>query len=396
MPLKDGLNMIALHNILNSGIQFAEEFVGKVFQVSVSPEAAQFTTTLDGNNPPYLSGSQPITLTSTGDIEDGIQVQAFGMSAVTNLVGQTAYQDLQNDLCSMSWVYKKTEGGLKIAHGGLLEITMTAKDPKMDLDLYLFRDDGDGKWTCGKNSLVAYSYSDASNEHIKVYFPEDGVYWVAVQGYKVPAKLGTFDIQIRPITGSDLTLRNMPLGAIKANQPVTFNVDYHGPYDYREPTDLEGMIFIGTPSMTDMLEVPVKASPDILLYPAPVLSTSTPWIRQTPATFRLRIQNQGVNPETVDAQVQFPPELVYEIGSASAPGGALGYQADQRLLTWSGPLAGGTTAEITFRASGLLGAPMTKVTVPVQVAGETSKQTWSVAPTFWINAYANLLPLIRR
>src|SRR5690606_33955350 len=107
--------------VLNSGLQFAEQFTGKVFQIASDPGQVIFTSDPDGSTPPYLSGTQKITLTSTGDISEGILIQAFGMSPPIDLLHQFVQQDSSSNICSATWVYNKNGGGLDILNGGLLE-----------------------------------------------------------------------------------------------------------------------------------------------------------------------------------------------------------------------------------------------------------------------------------
>jgi subtilisin family serine protease len=395
-PVQDGLNMISLHNILNSGLQLAEEYAGRVYQLTTNPGKAVITAEAQGNDPAYLSGSQKFTFTSTADIQEGIQIQAFGMSAPIDLPAQTVLQDNPSDYCSASWVYKKQEGGLEIHNGGSLEITTSSATSNMDLDLFLFEDNGNKQWNCGQDKLKTYSINADSNERVKVLFPADGIYWIAVHGNYVPGGQKLFDIRIRSIAGSDLTLEDFPTGVIHANQPVVFTTNYHGKYAYTTPTELDGFLLIGLPSVQDMLEVPIQVQPDILLYPAPAFFANAPWVEQTPEWFNLIIQNQGVNAETVEANIQIPAELLYEPDSAivDVPGGIFTYNAG--ILNWTGPLEGGKKATIRFQASAQSGAQPAHIEVKAQVHGKTSGQDWMRSTWVWVNKYGLLVPIIRR
>ncbi len=394
-PVKDGLNLISLHNVLSSGLQFAEQFIGRAYQVTSDPGQLIFASDPDTSTPPYLSGSQKIVFTSTGDIADGIQIQPFGMSPPIDILDQEVRQDSPSNICSASWIYQRDAGGLDIHNGGVLDITTASADSSLDLDLYLFIDNGDGIWNCSLDTLKAYSINSTADEEIKIYFPEDGKYWVLAHGNRVPGGKKPFDMRIRAISGTDLTLENIPIGPIRANQPVELTVNYHGKYASTSPAALEGLLLIGTPSVQKLLEVPVRAQPTILLSPAPGLWSSSRWVAQTPVTFSLGIQNLGVNLETAQAAIRLPAELVYEYGSASGPGVSR-YDPTAHMLYWECTVGGAEKVIISFRATAQPDQPSKQVEMQAQVKGVTSELEWMVKTTVWINQYGMLLPLIGR
>ena len=392
-PLQDGLNMIVLHNVLNSGLQFAEQVVGSVYQVMSDPAELNIPSVPESIDPPYLSGTQKVTFTSTADISEGIQVQAFGMSPIIELQGQQAQQDSTSNICSASWIYKKDEGGLEIQNGGLLDISTSSTYADLDLDLYLYQDNGDKKWNCSQDTLKTYSIHYSADEQVKIYFPEDGSYWVLVHGNRVPDNQNIFDIRIRSISGTDLTLEEIPMGSIRANQPVEFTVKYHGKYPFTAATELDGFLLIGTPAVPHMLEVPVRVQPTILLYPVPEFSASSRWVAQTPVTFRLAVQNLGSDAETAQSTIQLPQGLVYEPNSASGPG-VIVFDSTARTLSWRGMMDGAKKIELTFRATAQPGVPPQNVELLAEVNGITSSQKWSLKTLVWLNQYGLLFPLI--
>jgi subtilisin family serine protease len=394
-PVKDGLNLIVLHDVLNSGLQFAEPYIGRVFQIASDPGQVVFTLDPDGHTPPYLTGTQKITLTSTSDIREGLQIQAFGMSPPIDLLHQLVQQDSPSNICSATWVYNSNEGGLEIYNGGLLEIATISTASNLDVDLYLFRDNGDGKWNCGKDTLKTYSIGDTAEEKIKIYFPEDGRYWVVVHGNRVPDNQNRFDLRIRSISGTDLTLGNIPMGVVHAGDPVEFTLNYHGNYSSTIPTVLEGLLLIGTPAVPGLLEMPVQAQPTILLRPAPGLRASSRWVAQTPVTFTLAVQNLGANPENTLAHIPLPEELVYAPGSASGPGEII-YDPGSHALSWYGVIGGAERVILSFQATAQPGIPPKRVDLLAQVNGVTSGQEWPTSTAVWINQYGLLFPLVRR
>lgn len=394
-PVQDGLNLIALHNVLNSGLQFAEQVDGRVYQVTSDPGQVTFTSMPDGNDPPYLSGRQAITFTSTADIPEGIQVQAFGMSPPIRMLDQIARQDLSADYCRATWVYQLEEGGLVSRNGGLLDITTTSESSDLDLDLYLFRDNGDGQWRCEEDTLDVYSVGAGADERIKIYFPDDGRYWVVVHGYQVPPNQNRFDLSIRLIDGADLTLENMPVGPVRANQAVTFTVNYHGSYSYPTPTELNGFLLIGTPATPNLIEVPVQAQPSILIYPAPALWTHSLAVAQIPVKFEMAVQNQGIQAETIQALIRLPGELMYQPGSAGEPED-FQYDPVQHTLYWEGQLGGKERITRAFWATAKPGVPPGQVEIRGEVSGVSSGQEWEVKTMVLINRYILVLPMIGR
>ena len=394
-PVKEGLGIVAMHNVLNGGTQLAEGFSGKAFQVAVEPGEVVIPAVPDAEALPLLSGSASVTLETTGDIEEGVQIYAYGMDAPVDLSDQPITQNTSYNICSASWFYRKELQGLEINHGGLLEITTTAEDPNLDIDVFLFQDDGDDTWMCGRETPKASSMNAGAEESIKVKFPEDGHYWILVHGYDVPGGKGKFDINIRAIDGTDLTLQNMPLGPILAGRPATFTVNYQGAYPTDTPQTLEGLLMIGTPSDLAMLEIPIHARPEILLYPEPALTADPLFIRQSPSTLRLVFRNLGTLAETVTARIDLPAGLEYQPGTADGPGADPVYDPVARALIWTGPAAEGEQVEITFKVTAQPGFRPGKIEIPARVTGHTSGQVWQVRAPVWLNLYGVLFPQIQ-
>jgi hypothetical protein len=166
-PLNDGLGMIVLHNVLSDGTQFAEGISGSVFSVESQPGHVNLEAQPASAQAPYLSSSSNIKLISTGDIADGLAIRAYGMSPQESLTSQWTKQDDYQNICSASWVHRKDQGGIKIDHGGLLEINTTSSIPGLDLDVYIFRDNGDSSWNCIKDKVVTYAIGASAEEQIK-------------------------------------------------------------------------------------------------------------------------------------------------------------------------------------------------------------------------------------
>lgn len=395
-PLQNGLGEIILHNVLNGGLQLAENFEGSVFQVAVDPGEIELQATVKANAVPLMRASQEVTFTSTGDIEDGIQILTFGMTLPVALTGQPITQNNPTDICSSSWVYRRAEGGLEVSNGGLLEIATSSADELLDLDLYLYQDDGDEKWVCGKDRLKTYSNGASAEENVKIIFPEDGIYWAVVHGNQVPNESAKFDMSIHSIGGGDLTVENLPMGSVRANEPRQFKINYSGLYESTNPTAMEGLLLIGTPAVPALVEVPVSVRPAILLYPQPQLYFSSRWAAAAPVTFRLEFQNLGMQPETATAEITVPNGLVYLPGSASGPGAPVIYDASARTLTWTGSVGDGEKVSLAFQAAGQPGFPPGKVIIPFTVEGAVSGQKWLGELAEWVNLYGLIFPRILR
>lgn len=396
--------MLALHNVLYGGSMFAEGFSGQAYQVSTDPGEVNLVRMPESLSAPTIAGTQTINLTSTADIPEGLSIQAYGMSSPVELTNQTARQNSSYNLCSGTWVYRVDKGGLEILHGGLLEVTLSSKDaattPNLDLDLYVLADNGDGVLNCAKDSVLASSTGAYTDEKVKVVNPEDGNYWIIVHGSNVPRGTASFDIKIRAVQGTGLTvaLPSLPDGMVKAGVPVELNTSFRGAFPLTGSSELEGLLLVGPPAAPDLIEIPIHIRPAVLLNPKPTFSVTSRLIKQSPVQFTLSFQNAGVNAETVKAQVTLPAGLDYIADSNVAPG-TLTFDDQSanpaRTLNWQGSLAGGAKATITFRAVAQAGFPAGTITVPATVEGETSHQKWDLSTQVDLNMFIVLMPFIK-
>ncbi len=397
MALQDGLGIIGLHNVLTGGGQPTEAYSGSVFQFSSEPGQATLDLQPENAQAPYLVGSQNLTFTATGDVPEGIQVRAYGFSVPQNLTNQPISQNAPNNFCSSTWIYRQYNGGLKISNGGLLDISTFSANADLDLDIYLFEDNGNGVWNCSQETLTAYSMNSGPEENVEIYFPADGTYWIAAHGYYVPEnQKQVFDINIRSAQGADIKLRNLPSGPLFAGHPVQLEVAFQSLYNAKIPSTLEGVLFVGPASVPTLLEIPIRLRPTILLYPRPVMYLSSHWLQGTPQEFRLSFQNHGVQPEDAQVDITFPDGLEYLTGSAIGPGAQPVYDFPSRTLSWSGQAGAGEKIEITFQAAAEPGYPPGKATLHTRVIGDHSEQEWQLGTDVWLNQYAQFLPFLRR
>jgi len=239
--LRDGLNLVALHNVLYAGLEHGEPFTGKVYSLETDPWPVSVTGS---------SGSWEQDFQSGEEITGGISVRAFGWYKPRVLKNQPIFQDDPGDPCTGSWFRS-----LELSRCKLLEIA-TSGTADMDIDLFLFIDDGDRIWECpgGGDIEAAKSTTPDAMESIRINNPPDGLYWVLVHGWKVPGTGGRpFDISIDAVQGDDLVVEGLPSGAIPGGAPVSFTVKWEGGPMGKS----EARLFIDTPEFPGILEVPV-------------------------------------------------------------------------------------------------------------------------------------------
>lgn len=393
-PIQEGLGMIALHQVLSGGQQFAEAISGQVYEISSSPSDIQIVARPDGVEEPYFAGTQQVSITSTADIEDGLSMQVYGMNAVEEFKDQPIDEG-SFDLCTSTWIYSPDGKGLEINRGGILEVTTTSSVPDLDIDLYLLEDNGDGKLSCSKDKVHTYSIGDDSDEKIKLYYPQDGIYWVIVQGYDVPGETQTFDIAIRTVQGDSLNLRHAPIGPLRAGVPVQIEIGYQLYYPEDAPLELEGVLLVGPPAAPGVLEIPIHLKPDILLYPAPRLYTASRWIAQNPVPVNLSFQNIGVTAEVVEAMITLPEGLLYLPVSPGGPNPPPVFDEVNRTLTWIVTAPWGQAVSLSFLATGDPGHPPGEAEITARVSGLSSGQVWNVSTAVQLNRSGVFMPLIR-
>ncbi len=199
---------------------------------------------------PVTFGSWTQFFSTTRTIPEGIGVLAFGLSQPTVLLNQTALQDNPNDPCTASWVYTQT-----ISTGGLLEVTTASTVPGLDIDLYVYRDDGDNVFECGVDALMGSSTTPTAFEKVRLTLPPDGTYWITVHGWNVPGGSAPFNITINAIQGTDLTVSGVPSGAVNAGAPVSFQVSFSKAVT--PPATYYGLVFVGPAVAPTAIQIPV-------------------------------------------------------------------------------------------------------------------------------------------
>ena len=243
--LRDGLNFIALHNVLSSGAELAEAVVGRTYKVETQP----FPVTKTGT-----SGFWDQTFRSDAAIPEGIRVAAYGLSQPYELRDQTILQDDPTSPGTASWVRS-----LNLQDCGRVELATTGQPPT-DVDLYFYKDGGNGTWDSGRGDdvLIAASTTPSPDETISLITPANGRYWIAVHGWNVPGGSQFFNIAIGVIQGRDLVVSGVPTLPIAAGVTVSFRVSWNK----SGPGAWEGLLLLGPTNAPKAIAVPVSLTPN--------------------------------------------------------------------------------------------------------------------------------------
>lgn len=250
-PVSDGLGFIALHNVRFGGAQFADAVVGSAYSVRVAPfPAVVETARVPGSSPSLAAGEWTVTFESAKALPDGLATLAFGVGRARAYTDQLALQDNPSDLCTASYMMP-----LRIADGGgAVNLATTSDVPGLDIDLALISDNGDGRFSCDSDSLLAISYTPTADEIIAAKRLPAGQYFVLVHGWNVPGGRALFDLTVEVIDGRDLTVKNLPSGPVAADTPVTFKVEVRTPY---VPGTADAVLYVGPKDAPLALQVPV-------------------------------------------------------------------------------------------------------------------------------------------
>jgi subtilisin family serine protease len=343
----DGLGFVSLHNVLNAGRVVGEPVAGRAYQLTVAPAplAAEATTVLSAD-PPTVGAKTTVTVESSVDLPEGLRVLGLGVSRPIVKKDETIRPGNLNVSCPPELFYT-----VDIENGALLEIISTSEMPALDIDLYLLIDDGDGVADCLSDPLVASSAGQTADEFISLTLPDDGRYYILVDGYSVPGGAGAFDITINAIQGRDLQL-DSDTGPLTAGQPVTLDLSASVPY---EPgSTWEGLLFIGPAGNPTASRVPVTITvPPLEAGELVSRFSAAPDGLETGdrTTFTLWSYNGSTDPEMAELIVAVPPGLVVDIASLSATQGQALYSIAERTVTWSGELGGGEAVTLTFDAT---------------------------------------------
>jgi hypothetical protein len=225
-----------------NGDKWAETFQAQVGTITAMPNPVDLF--VDSK----LAGAFPMTVKSSLPLPD-LKVAAFGLG-VPDIRTLPQVQDNPDDPSTASYRFPITA-----ANAAMIEVTTMAEAG--DIDLFLLYDrNGDGNFDFA-SEVLASSTTATGNEHIKVTFPPDGNYLVAVHGWGIEPG-ADFTIDMNVVQGTDLTVTGLPAGPYQPNTPINFQINWH--LDAPLPANGEafGLILLGPPGAESAIEIPVR------------------------------------------------------------------------------------------------------------------------------------------
>jgi hypothetical protein len=274
--LKGGLNVIAMRNVLSSGIGSMEGFSGEVGTMKVNPSQLKILTN-------SLSGSTELRTVSNLDWEGKTSGMAAGPSAPESYKNMTVYQDDPDWSHFPDFISQLASGNTSIY--------VTLKDCLIfdvhiyghvdfgyedvaDLDLGIFLDaNGDGETQ--PEEFAAMDADADADEHVKLIQPVDGDYIIRVYGFTLLSLPAHYDVDITNVAGKgfgvegegvDLTpdsddndkfISEEPLAK---NTPCTLSISW----DLQGAKDgtLMGALYIGPGNAPMALLIPIDLTID--------------------------------------------------------------------------------------------------------------------------------------
>jgi hypothetical protein len=260
-----GLGLIALHNVLNQGSTIGEAYTGKVYQLQTNPANVDITTST-------ATGNWTQTLAVNLDLSDGLQHSLFGLNIPQSLTAQSVAAGGSSNPCTASSVWYQAQD---LTNAGLLQVTTSSSSTGLDVDLFVYRDDGNNIFNCSAETLVGQSAGSTAAENIQLIKPSNGRYWIVVLGYSVPSG-SAFDITINAIQGTAvLSSGSFPSAPVSSGSyPFVINYDLSS---FTAPTTLRGILFLGSVAAPNALQVPIT-----IRYLATATDTPTATATDTP------------------------------------------------------------------------------------------------------------------
>ena len=194
VPPTQGIHQLVLHTALH-GVNSSDNPLNITVGYLAS-ESNGFRKTVDDWSKGNGSGIARIVSTVPLPVSS---IESYGWVQPIRLDNQSAFQDDPNDKMSSSWWHNFT-----LEEANELEISMDAYDDS-DLDLFLFRDiDGNGIISSGEQ--IKSSRGGSSSESILIDNPVDGLYSIAVQGWRVSGMESKFWLNVDIVAGTDLSV----------------------------------------------------------------------------------------------------------------------------------------------------------------------------------------------
>jgi hypothetical protein len=242
VPAKEGLHMVALHQVYTSGEYIDVGVQGKMGMLTVNPSEMNVDAPTD-------------TVTATIEVSasvnlDDLVAEGFGLGQPETYTEQPINQDNPNNPWTAS--YTKT---VTIDHAATLVVDIKGKSSD-DLDLFLVNPHG---------RIVASSTTSTAKEHVAIKFPQNGEWTIMVHGWSVPAGSSTFDMTVNAVQGYDVSVKSIPDGPFAAGEmiPITLEISR----DMNLGDVLYGSVLLGPSLAPGLVEVPVKVT---AVNPAPI------------------------------------------------------------------------------------------------------------------------------
>ncbi len=145
-----------------------------------------------------FNDSAIIASTADVEIED---VSGYGWTEPMYWANESISQDTPGTLSTSSYIRN-----ISLLDIEYLRVQIDTNNPGDDLDLYLYRDkNGNGQIDWSSEKMESSGNGD-SNELCEADTPADGLWWIVVHGYDVPANNSTFWLSVKMIGGSNLVV----------------------------------------------------------------------------------------------------------------------------------------------------------------------------------------------
>ena len=254
VPAKEGLHVVALHQVYTSGENTDVSVQGKVGMLTVAPSKLNVDAPTD-------TVETTIEVSATVNLDD-LVAEGFGLGLPQEYTDLPIKQDDPNDPTTASYTQTVT-----IEHAASLTVDIAGQGGD-DLDLFLVNPHG---------RIVASSTTPTAKEHVSVKFPMDGVWMILVHGWSVPEGESSFDMTVNAVQGYDITVKNIPDGPFAAGDtiPITLEIKH----DMNLGDVLNGSVLLGPSLAPGLVEVPVvvtAVAPDPVTVELPL--TSDTWL----------------------------------------------------------------------------------------------------------------------
>jgi hypothetical protein len=312
-PAREGLHVIALHNVIFGGDAIYESVTGQAGLIMAEPSVIDEVAVTD-------SGTVQVTVNATVPLPD-LVAEGFGLGKPEVYPDQVVYQDDPDDPSTASYTRTVT-----IEHGARLDVEIHGQAGD-DLDLYVYYVDGENL------ILLGSSFTPTADEFVSITFPPDGQYLIAVHGWSVPTGVTTFELTVNAVQGYDLQVTDVPEGPFAPGQEITFNL--HWTKALAEGESAEGLLLLGPSMAPGALAIPVRIRAAVFSEP---MSTDVPVVMDTHMHGGEPDTNFGEWPKLhVGANDTLRAVLWADVSSIPAP-----YPVDQATLyVWVDSFAGG-------------------------------------------------------